>query len=86
LVADLPLAASWVAGFLVACVRRFEERFFATGRLVAVLPDDTRDECFARGRTFPGAASAAAPRAHTATSSAAAIVIVLRIIESSSAG
>jgi hypothetical protein len=90
------LAARRVADFVVdalACVRRFAaeaaERLFAAGCLVAValLPDDTRDECLARARrTFLGAASAVAPSANAATSATSSIFIVLRIIESSSAG
>ena len=65
--------------------------FFAAGFFAVVvaapLPDVTREECFARGRTgfLGGAASAIEPSVKAATSATRNIVIDLRAIESSSA-
>ena len=62
--------------FAVAAVRFFfADFFFAVG--VALVPDDTRDECLARWRTtFFGAASAAALSAKDASSASTNIFIV----------
>jgi hypothetical protein len=57
--------------------------FFADGfvPVVAVAPDDTRDECLVRCRVFVGAAaSAIEDRAHAATSVTTSIFSVLRIM------
>jgi hypothetical protein len=77
-VADLPARVPLLAFAVVAVF------FFVAGFLpvVAVVPDETRVECFARWRTtFLGAASATELSAKAATRATSNIFMVLRIIE-----
>ena len=72
--AFVPLALAAAAFFFVV--------LFAAGAAAppATAPDETREECFARGRTFFVAASAADAVSSAARSATISRVIVVRII------